>query len=127
MPVSYTHLMQEWAEAVIILAVVALNAVIGIIQEKKAANALAALKSMSAPTARVLREGEESVVPAILPTSVFMPVPTTMPCALPYMTTDDVYAIFTRSPKGASSGRMLGPSFSDGTLSPCLLYTSRCV
>lgn len=50
--------------AVIILAVVALNAVIGIIQEKKAANALAALKSMSAPTARVLREGEESVVPA---------------------------------------------------------------
>ena len=60
----FSMVMQEWAEAVIILAVVALNAVIGIIQEKKAANALAALKSMSAPTARVLREGEESVVPA---------------------------------------------------------------
>ena len=60
----FSMVMQEWAEAVIILAVVALNAVIGIIQEKKAANALEALKSMSAPTARVLREGEESVVPA---------------------------------------------------------------
>lgn len=60
----FSMVMQEWAEAVIILAVVALNAVIGIIKEKKAANALAALKSMSAPTARVLREGEESVVPA---------------------------------------------------------------
>ena len=33
-------------------------------QEKKAANALEALKNMTAPTARVLREGEESVVPA---------------------------------------------------------------
>lgn len=38
----FSMVMQEWAEAVIILAVVALNAVIGIIQEKKAANALAA-------------------------------------------------------------------------------------
>ena len=60
----FSLVMQEWAEAAIILAVVVLNAVIGIIQEKKAANALQALKNMSAPTARVLREGEESVVPA---------------------------------------------------------------
>ena len=61
---AFSMVMREWAEAVIILVVVALNAVIGIIQEKKAANALEALKNMSAPTARVLREGEESVVPA---------------------------------------------------------------
>lgn len=60
----FSMVMGEWAEAVIILAVVALNAAVGIVQEKKAANALEALKSMSAPTARVLREGEESVVPA---------------------------------------------------------------
>ena len=52
------------AESIVILVVIALNATIGVIQEKKAANALEALKNMTAPTARVLRQGEESVVPA---------------------------------------------------------------
>ncbi len=52
------------AECIVILVVIALNATIGVIQEKKAANALEALKNMTAPTARVLRQGEESVVPA---------------------------------------------------------------
>ena len=52
------------AEGIVIFAVIALNAAVGVIQEKKAADALAALKSMTAPTARALREGEESLVPA---------------------------------------------------------------
>ncbi len=52
------------AEAIVILVVIALNATVGVVQEKKAANALEALKNMTAPTARVMREGEESVVPA---------------------------------------------------------------
>lgn len=52
------------AECIVILVVIVLNATIGVIQEKKAANALEALKNMTAPTARVLRNGEESVVPA---------------------------------------------------------------
>ncbi len=52
------------AEAIVILVVIALNATVGVVQEKKAANALEALKNMTAPTARVLREGEESVVAA---------------------------------------------------------------
>lgn len=52
------------AECIVILVVIALNATIGVVQEKKAANALEALKNMTAPTARVMREGEESVVPA---------------------------------------------------------------
>ncbi len=52
------------AECIVILVVIALNATIGVVQEKRAANALEALKNMTAPTARVLREGEESVVPA---------------------------------------------------------------
>ena len=52
------------AEAIVILVVIALNATVGVGQEKKAANALEALKNMTAPTARVMREGEESVVPA---------------------------------------------------------------
>ena len=52
------------AEAIVILAVITLNAAVGVVQEKKAADALAALKNMTAPTARALREGEESLVPA---------------------------------------------------------------
>ena len=48
------------------LIIVCLNAIIGIIEEKKASNALEALRNMSAPTARVLREGEESTISANL-------------------------------------------------------------
>ncbi len=55
---------QEWAEAVVIFVIVILNAVIGIVQEKKAADALAALGSLTAPTARVLRDGKECVLAA---------------------------------------------------------------
>ena len=54
----------EWAEAVVILTIVVLDAVIGVIQESKAANALESLKQMSAPTACVRRDGEESIIPA---------------------------------------------------------------
>jgi Ca2+-transporting ATPase len=57
-------LLNEWTEAIVILVIVALNAIVSIIQERKAANALEALKNMGAPYARVLREGEESLIPA---------------------------------------------------------------
>lgn len=52
------------AEAIVIFCVIVLNATVGVVQEKKAADALAALKKMTAPNARVLRNGEESIVPA---------------------------------------------------------------
>lgn len=57
-------LLNEWTEAIVILVIVALNATVSIIQEKKATNALEALKNIGAPTARVLREEEESLIPA---------------------------------------------------------------
>ena len=56
--------LKEWTEAIVILVIVAINATISIIQERKAANALEALKNMGAPSARVLRQGEESRIPA---------------------------------------------------------------
>ncbi len=56
--------LREWTEAAVIFLIVVLNAVISIVQEKSAQTSLAALKQMGAPTARVLREGEESVIPA---------------------------------------------------------------
>ncbi len=54
----------DWAEAAVILVIVVVNAVIGIVQEKKAADALASLATLTAPTARVLRDGEECTLPA---------------------------------------------------------------
>ena len=52
------------AEALIIIAIVIINAVLGVIQEGKAEKAIEALKKMSAPSARVLRDGIQKVVPA---------------------------------------------------------------
>lgn len=60
----FSAVLQEWAEAIVIFTIVVVNAVIGIAQEKKAQSSLDALKSMSAPTARVLRQGEERLIPA---------------------------------------------------------------
>jgi Ca2+-transporting ATPase len=50
-------------EALTILAIVLLNAVLGFVQEGRAEQALRALAAMAAPTARALRDGEERQVP----------------------------------------------------------------
>jgi Ca2+-transporting ATPase len=54
----------ETTDAIVILAVVLLNAVLGVIQEYKAEKSLAALKTLSAPTAKVVREGAVFEIPA---------------------------------------------------------------
>ena len=59
-----SFLLGETIEAAVIFTIVIVNAFIGIVQEKKAQSALEALRGISAPTARVLRDGEESVIPA---------------------------------------------------------------
>ena len=53
----------EITDAIIILLVVALNAVIGIVQESKAEKALEELKKMSSPKAVVRRDGEIKEIP----------------------------------------------------------------
>lgn len=54
----------EFFEPVLILLIVVLNAIMGMVQESKAEKALDALKNMSAPHARVIRDGEEKVIDA---------------------------------------------------------------
>ena len=48
----------EWAEVIIILAVVLLNAILGVFQESKAEAAIEALQTMTAATCKVMRDGK---------------------------------------------------------------------
>jgi P-type Ca2+ transporter type 2C len=50
-------LLGEWVDALAILSIVVLNTILGIVQERRAEEALAALKRLAAPSAHVLRNG----------------------------------------------------------------------
>ena len=57
-------LLGDYVEALAIMAIVVLNAVLGIVQERRAEEALAALKKLAAPDAQVMRDGRRVSVPA---------------------------------------------------------------
>ncbi|MGQ9583890.1 MAG: cation-translocating P-type ATPase [Anaerolineae bacterium] len=59
-----SFLLGEYLDAGAIMAIVVLNAVLGVVQESKAEEALAALKKMTAPEARIVRDGQILTVPA---------------------------------------------------------------
>ena len=54
----------EFFEPMLILLIVVLNAIMGVLQESKAEKALDALKNLSAPNARVIRDGKEQIIDA---------------------------------------------------------------
>ena len=49
---------EDWIDVIVILAIVILNACLGVYQEGKADQALAALKKMSSPQTKVIRDGK---------------------------------------------------------------------
>ncbi len=57
-------LLGDYVEAAAIMAIVVLNAVLGIVQEQRAEQALAALKKLAAPDAQVIRDGARTSVPS---------------------------------------------------------------
>jgi Ca2+-transporting ATPase len=57
--------LREAADAIAIGAIVVINAIVGFLQEYRAERAVLALRSMTAPRARILRDGQQTTVPAI--------------------------------------------------------------
>ena len=54
----------EVTDALVIIAIVIINAILGVVQESKAEKALEALQKMAAPCSKVIRDGDMVVVPS---------------------------------------------------------------
>ena len=54
----------DYIEAGAIMAIVILNAALGVVQERRAEQALAALRKLASPEAHVIREGSRQVIPS---------------------------------------------------------------
>ncbi|WP_205842105.1 calcium-translocating P-type ATPase, SERCA-type [Natranaerobius trueperi] len=61
---TVSGLLGEYTDAITIIAIVVLNAILGFYQEFKAEKSLQALKELTAPEAKVIRDGEITEIPA---------------------------------------------------------------
>ena len=61
MAVSFAF--SDYVEGAVLVAVIALNGIIGFKQEYSAEKTMDGLKQLSSPSARVLRDGKDEVIP----------------------------------------------------------------
>ena len=61
---ALTTYLHDWPNTVIILAVVVFNTTMGMVQQARAERAMAALRQLVAPVARVVRDGVVAPLPA---------------------------------------------------------------
>jgi len=61
---AVSALLGDYIEAAAIMAIVVLNAALGVVQERKAEQSLAALRRLASPEAHVVRDGSRQTVPA---------------------------------------------------------------
>ncbi len=61
---AMSYVVGETVDAIMIAIIVVLSAVIGFIQEYRSEKALQAMRRLTAPTARVMRDGREQVIPS---------------------------------------------------------------
>ncbi len=61
---AISFLIGEIVDASTIAVIVVLNAVVGFVQEYRSEKAMEAMKKLTAPKARVVRDGEEKIIPA---------------------------------------------------------------
>ncbi len=64
--VSYFDGTKEYTDSIIIVVIVVINALIGVIQESKAEKSLEALKKLSSPTSKVIRNGTTITIDSTL-------------------------------------------------------------
>ena len=112
----------DYIDSIIIIVIVVLNALMGLIQETKAEKSIEALKNMTAPMAKVRRNGkiEEVSSKEIVPGDivVFIPVSTTTASACPFTTMVLENAILFISPIGIFSSRTSFEFLFAGSVSP---------
>ena len=63
--ISYFQHENDYVDSIIIISIVVFNALMGVIQEEKAEKSIDALKEMSAPVAKVIRDGRHLTIPAV--------------------------------------------------------------